>query len=102
MNHYLISSNGGYAPNYSFEGMFKSSIKIIFILPTSGPNMPFLLFYFSNLDSMISNTYMQPVFAEKAVIVGINFDCSKSSSSTLLSNIVFPVPVLPYNNRGLL
>ena len=97
-----MSSSGGYAPNYSFDGMFKSSIKIIFILPTSGPNIPFLLFYFSNLDSIISKTYIQPVFAENAVIVGINLDYSKSSSKTLLSNIVFPVPVLPYNNNGLL
>ena len=102
MNHYLISSNGGYAPNYSFEGIFRSSIKIIFIFPTSGPKMPFLLFYFSNLDSIISKTYIQPVFAENAVIVGINLDYSKSSRRTLLSNIVLPVPVLPYNNNGLL
>ena len=77
-------------------------MKIMFNLPTSGPNMPFLLFYFSNLDSIISKTYIQPVFAENAVIVGINLDCSKSSNRTLLSNIVLPVPVLPYNNNGLL
>lgn len=68
---------GGYAPHFSFYGIFKSSIKTTH-LPNFGPYIPFLLL--SNLPSTISYVYVHDVYAENPNSIVIYL---------LVSNFVF-------------
>lgn len=70
---------------------------MIFECPINGPKTPFLLFYFSNLDSNTSYTYEALVFAENEVIV-IIWVLSPEFIKYSLQIYDLPVPVRPYKS----
>lgn len=83
---------GGCAPNYYFFGMFRSSTKTIYFLPTGAPNTP--LFILSNLESMESWVWLAEVWALK--VIGMYWYASGIPYvRSWFALIVFPVPVGP-------
>ena len=88
----LSNSIGGWAPYYSFLGIFKSSTKIIDLFPIGGPYTPFLSL--SIFPSIVSCVWLQPVWALNTIDIYWNYSPKDLVMSWLMFKD-FPVPVGP-------